>query len=237
MLTEGGAIVPGPTGVSGAGESQFDPRDVRAGGVVHPAQLSPYAYTLLGAGSGNGGGNGNGGPSKRAMKAILRDSVALLRELGLAADAAAEHRKARKGETNPLERGRGGRGAGREAYVRAGLAAAAAASGAGAGVNLGPSAGVVAGSSGGQAEVVGVRRIVTAAMAGERVDKADFIRDVRAERADPAISAAITAGAADDIGQAVAAGKASGEMVEHGKATEPTDSLAMSAQMTRLVDV
>jgi hypothetical protein len=175
------------------------------------------------------------------MKAILRDSVALLRELGLAADAAAEHRKARKRETTPLERGRSGRGPGREAYVRAAraelAAAAAVASGAGAGVNLGPSAGVVAGSSGGQAEVVGVRRIVTAAMAGERVDKADFIRDVRAERADPAISAAITAGAADDIGQAVAAGKASGEMVEHGKATEPTDSLAMSAQMTRLVDV
>jgi hypothetical protein len=171
------------------------------------------------------------------MKTLLREKVALLRELGLAVDAAAEQRKGRKRETNPLERGRGGRGAGREAYVRAGLAAAAAASGAGAGVNLGPSAGVVAGSSGGQAEVVGVKRIVTAATAGEGVDKEGFIRAVRVVRADAATSVAARATAGDDLGQAVAAGKSLGEMVEQGKATEPTDSLAISAQMTRLVDV
>jgi hypothetical protein len=177
------------------------------------------------------------------MKALLREKVALLRELGLVVDVAAEQRKARKGETNPLERGRGGRGAGREAFVRAARAeldatAAAAAYGAGAGADLGPSAGVVAGSRGGQAEVVGVRRIVTAAMASEKVDKGGFIRDVRAERADAAAaSAAAGAGAGDDIGQAVAVGKASEEMVGHGKATELTDSLAMAAQMTRLVDV
>jgi hypothetical protein len=86
--------------------------------------------------------------------------------------------------------------------------------------------------------VVGVRRIVTAATASEEADKGGFIRDVRAERADAAAaSAAAAAGAADDIGQAVAAGKASEVMVDHGKATELTDSRAMAAQMTRLVDV
>lgn len=235
----------------------FDPRDPLAGVLppsgIRPSQFSPYGYAL------GGGSGGNGGLSKRAMKE-LRGRMALLRGLGLAGDASAGPARGRKRETNPLQRGRGGRGVGKEGFVRAGATrvemaapttpAAAVAASAGEGDVAG--AGVSAAASG-----VGVgcnaRRAVSAEVAARKSAVEALMKAAREEMATvggagagagavasakmAAAAAGPGAGAGGSRGRAGEVGRALEKMVDHGKTTGLADAHAIPAQMAKLVDV
>ncbi|KAK4156919.1 hypothetical protein C8A00DRAFT_40715 [Chaetomidium leptoderma] len=127
-------------GLMGGGAGRFDPRDVRLVGLPGGGGGSGVVPNPDGGGgssvnsNSNRNSNSNSNNSKRMMKAQLRETVALLRELGLRVGNHGNgngNGRARKREVNPLEKGRG-KGFDKEAVLsaaRADMASTAAASG------------------------------------------------------------------------------------------------------------
>ncbi|KAK3903042.1 hypothetical protein C8A05DRAFT_33247 [Staphylotrichum tortipilum] len=126
----GGDGATSPRKGAGAGGVVFDPRDVRAGMLPPAPQSGPPPTSIPPTAPTLGVGGGSNPQSKRAMRAAqLRETVALLRELGLGVTVAGKTRR-REREINPLDKGRGARGMDREGVLRGArveLAAAAAA--------------------------------------------------------------------------------------------------------------
>ncbi|KAK3309652.1 uncharacterized protein B0T15DRAFT_10310 [Chaetomium strumarium] len=173
---------------NGNGNGGYDPRDVRAGVM---RLLSPGAGVGTGAVVGLGRGSNNS--NRRAAKAQtqLRETVALLRELGLALGGGGGRVARNRREVNPLEKGRGKGVVGeeKETILKAAKAEGWLAA------SIHSASPTAAGAAAGRAGQVQTRGVVAAQENAVGVSKR--------EGGQTAVVAAQTAGAATKVGKLV----------------------------------